>query len=300
MPFQLQVLDHSVAAQTALPPRPRRFAAFTLIELLVVVAIIAALIAILLPAIGGAREQARRVKCTSNLRQIAVAWHSYFASNADQFMTPNRNATWFYGGKEGAIQQLPSYAQNQPGYQQIRPRPLNEYLGYARDFERAAGAFECPADKGFVIGNPLPEDPVGVSAYDHIGTSYLLNGAIAIRFFPPPGSRLDFRPYQTNQVKVSSGIFVMAGDFQMLWAHTRHIPPSQNSRSAKWHDKAGASVNLAFLDGHAAYTTVEQETRHPVTNFYRNQTATYSFPRKRLGENNRPIPADREPHEPQD
>jgi prepilin-type N-terminal cleavage/methylation domain-containing protein len=112
--------------------RGRERPAFTLIELLVVIAIIAILIGLLLPAVQKIREAANRMKCSNNLKQIALGAHNYESSNGKLppgVIGPPNPAVAIDGGGDplghgsdvGVLAQLLPYLEQDNIFRQISP-----------------------------------------------------------------------------------------------------------------------------------------------------------------------------------
>ena len=138
------------------PRRTRKTPGFTLIELRVGIAIIAVLVAILLPAVQQAREAARRSQCQNNLKQLALAVHSY--TETFGVLPPayvhQRAATSITGDNHGhwawSALLLP-YVELSGLYNKLNvggQTPSQALVDSRDEMRKNYGVFRCPSDNG--------------------------------------------------------------------------------------------------------------------------------------------------------
>src|SRR5262245_20768449 len=160
--------------------RPR---GFTLVELLVVIAIIGVLVALLLPAVQMARESARRMKCSNQLKQFGIAMHNYhdthkafpighmFRGHFDGNPTDAQGGSGFGWGS--AI--LPFIKQNALYEQFTFSMPITTNTTAVPNLDHAQThlpIFACPSDlkpKNWTDGQVINS---ATSSYKACGTSY--------------------------------------------------------------------------------------------------------------------------------
>jgi prepilin-type N-terminal cleavage/methylation domain-containing protein/prepilin-type processing-associated H-X9-DG protein len=143
--------------------RVGRRGGFTLIELLVVIAIIAVLIGLLLPAVQAAREAARRMQCTNNLKQIGLASMNY--ENANGTFQPSNVMT------EGAGQSV-LWTNNWGAFAKILPYAEGGAIYNAMNFTNKDSSADNTTLCGMTIKfNICPSDP-NVGSYNDGGTIF--------------------------------------------------------------------------------------------------------------------------------
>ncbi len=128
---------------------PNRGRGFTLVELLVVIAIIGTLVSLLLPAVQSAREAARRMSCSNNERQIAIALLNYHDSF--RAFPPGTIGGWGHSWAANILPQLEQQALSEgipwadgPNWYATDPDSL-----YLQDLARVQlPAFRCPSQPG--------------------------------------------------------------------------------------------------------------------------------------------------------
>jgi prepilin-type processing-associated H-X9-DG protein/prepilin-type N-terminal cleavage/methylation domain-containing protein len=247
--------------------RPSRPAAFTLVELLVVIGIISLLIAILLPALGVARESAKTVACLSNLRQLATAATAYTNANGGYYPP----AYWLESRPPLVISSawdFTSVRDTVAGTTTIEPGLL--WQGGTN-----LQVQQCPSFDGRSngLGDPF-------TGYNY-NTSYIGHGQ----------SESIAAPMKAGQIRKASTC-ALFGDGQYAGGADKFMrAPFPNPGDAAFTDRAAGTqgyrhrkrTNVAFVDGHAetwpdrfANTTPAQVARiAPGTGFLSDDNALY-------------------------
>jgi prepilin-type N-terminal cleavage/methylation domain-containing protein len=261
--------------------------AFTLIELLVVVAIIALLISILLPSLQGAREQGKRVRCQSNLRQIAQASLSYATEDSREQIIAIQGMMiracisiggsdewcwrtcepYSFGGRTATAKFGPNGStalMDDSGPWAARTRPLNRYIynGVDQGDSKRMELYHCPSDTGYPNDanwvQDAPEDLVhDIPLYDLVGNGYRINPC-GLMWIGPPSASFSVGAYGHASSSIEGPSRVVLMSEPMFYNFSRQsdawMPPDMLALTG-WHRKA-LTDNVAYCDGSGRTTRV--------------------------------------------
>ncbi len=198
----------------------RRRAGFTLIELLVVISIIALLIAILLPALGAARQAAQSTTCLSNTRQMGLAIQMY----ADEY-----NGFFPAGFDNGNVG---GSNFNDPKW--YAQRTMGQYL-------QGVDAYRCPTDA----------EPVDVTTEFYSGVSGGADAFISYMYNPGWDRTAAYR--NRDSVNSPSRIRVIGDRGDGNFDNGTYTYDSLSNWERQFPFlRHGESVNFTFLDGHGS------------------------------------------------
>ena len=235
--------------------------AFTLVELLLVIAVIALLIALMLPAMNAARRSAQLAECSSQLRQICIATELYTHDFNDYF--PTKYLGWSPNTNYGHVFMLmygdPNVALPPSGGGKI----VNPYLNLPATPTLGSEAFiifKCPGDEGPVPENPVDPTCIGfstVTVYEGVGNSYNYNAGAADVWASMTFSDPSLDVHWARQGLWCKTVSKVKRPELMVMNHENHYyygiftwPGWCDVAYRLYHDEKLMLENMGFVDGH--------------------------------------------------